>query len=107
MESEIDIEAVAEQRDELLNVDDMYDHDEEIPITGLFAAAFVHTHTDFESFDDLVAASPSDAACATELGTVPHGAWDEFVAETTGFEDEQALVMAARDQWVAKKLDLA
>lgn len=106
MGSEIDIEAVAEQCDDLPDVDDVYDH-EDIPVSELFDTSFVRTHTEFESFDDLVAASPSDAGSATDLETVPHGAWDGFVAATTDFEDEKALVMAARDQWIAKKLDLA
>lgn len=107
MVSEADIEAAAEQRDDLSDADDVYDHDEEVPITELFDVAFVQTHTEFESFDKLVAASPNDAESADELERVPHGVWDEFVAKTTEFEDEKALVMAARDHWVGKKLDLA
>ncbi|GAA0243266.1 hypothetical protein [Haladaptatus pallidirubidus] len=107
MVPETDIEAAVEQHDDLPGADDVYDHDEEIPITELFDAAFVQTHTEFELFDELVAASPSDADSADELETIPHRAWDEFVAQTTDFEDEKALVMAARDHWVAKKLDLA
>ncbi|WP_227355828.1 hypothetical protein [Haladaptatus salinisoli] len=106
MVSETDIEAAAEQRNDLPDADDVYDRNEEIPITELFDAVFVQSHTQFESFDELVAASPSNANSADELETVPHKAWDEFVAQTTDFEDEEALVMAARDHWVSKKLDL-
>lgn len=101
-----DIEAAAEQRDDLSTAADVHDSDEEIPITELFDAAFVQAHSEFESFDELVAASPSDASSADELETVRHGEWDEFVAETTDFAGEKALVMAARDHWVAEKLDL-
>ncbi|MFC6769615.1 hypothetical protein [Natrinema soli] len=101
-----DIEAAAEQRDDLPTAADVHDSDEEISLTELFDAAFVQAHSEFESFDELVAASPSDAASADELETVRHGEWDEFVAETTDLADEKALVMAARDHWVAEKLDL-
>ncbi|WP_101295930.1 hypothetical protein [Halegenticoccus soli] len=103
---EPDIEAVAEQRDTLPEASDVYDHDETPHVTDLFDVAFIRAHTEFESFDEMVAASPSDAASADELERVRHGEWDEFVAETTDFKNEKALVMAARDHWVAKRLDL-
>lgn len=101
-----DVEVAAEQRDDLPDADEVYDYDEEIPVSDLFDAVFVQTHTEFESFDKLVAASPSDASSADELEVVPHGMWDEFIAETTSFEDGKTLVMAARDHWVSKKLNL-
>jgi len=100
------IDAIDEQRDDLPDAADVHDRDEEIPITDLFDEAFVQTHTEFDSFDELVAASPNDAGSTAELETVPHGEWDEFVAERTDFDDERELVMAARDHWVGKKLDL-
>ncbi|WP_436348314.1 hypothetical protein [Natronorubrum sp. FCH18a] len=103
---ETDIEDVAAQRDDLPTAGDAYDTDEEIPVTDLFAESFIQERTEFDSFDEMVAASPSDADTTDELETVPHGVWDEFVAETTAFEDEQSFVMAARDHWVATKLDL-
>ena len=104
---ETDLEAVSAQRDDLPDADEVHDESEAIPITDVFDAEFVRERTEFESFDEMVAASPSDADSADDLGKVPHGAWDEFVAETTDFGDEEELVMAARDHWVAKKLDLA
>ena len=79
---------------------------EDIEVTDVFDDAFVSEHTAFESFDELVAASPSDAESAAELELVPDGSWDEFVAEHTDFDDEEAMVMAARDHWVAEQLDI-
>ncbi|SEV80250.1 hypothetical protein [Natrinema salifodinae] len=107
MAFETDLETAAAHRDDLPDPDEVYDFDAEIDVTDLFDAAFVREHTAFESFDELVAASPSDAGSADELETVPHGEWDEFVADATAFDDEQAFVLAARDHWVAKRLDLA
>lgn len=103
---ETDIEAAAEQRDSLPEASDVYDPNEELSATDMFDTAFVQSYTEFESFDEMVAASPSDASSADELDTVPHREWDEFVADTTDFDDEKSLVMAARDHWVAKRLDL-
>ncbi|ELZ24609.1 hypothetical protein C477_00325 [Haloterrigena salina JCM 13891] len=104
---ERDLEEVAAKQDDLPNVDDVYDEDEEIAIADVFDREFVTERTDFESFDELVAESPSEAGSAVELETVPHGEWDEFVAERTDFDDEETFVLAARDHWVAKRLDLA
>lgn len=106
MALESDVRAAAEQRDDLPTAADVHDPDTEIPLTDLFDAEFVQTHTEFSSFDDLVAASPSSADTAAELETVSEGEWDEFVAETTDFADEKALVLAARDHWVGKQLEL-
>ncbi|QSW97686.1 hypothetical protein [Haloterrigena alkaliphila] len=104
---ETDLEDAAAKRDDLPDADEVYDEGEEIPITDVFDDAFVAERTDFETFDELVAESPSEATSAADLETVPHGEWDEFVAERTEFENEQAFVMAGRDHWVAKRLDLA
>ncbi|AHG01470.1 hypothetical protein HALLA_03515 (plasmid) [Halostagnicola larsenii XH-48] len=104
---EIDLEDAAEKHDDLPAVDDVYDVDEEIPLAELFDDAFVDARTDFDTFDELVAASPSDADSADALETVGHGEWDEFVAERTAFDDGHELVMAARDHWVGKRLGLA
>jgi len=78
----------------------------DIGVTDVFDEAFVSEHTAFESFDELVAASPSDAESAAELELVPDGSWDEFVAGHTDFDDEEAMVTAARDHWVAEQLDI-
>ncbi|ELY62014.1 hypothetical protein [Natronococcus jeotgali] len=103
---ETSIEDAAAKREDLPNADEVYDEDEEIPVEDVFDDAFVRKRTDFESFDELVAASPSEADSAATLETVPHGEWNEFVAETTEFENEESFVLAARDHWVAKRLDL-
>ncbi|WP_280536942.1 hypothetical protein [Halopenitus sp. POP-27] len=100
------LENAAESRTDLPDADEVYDREESIPLSALFDDAFVTEHTDFETFDDLVAASPSEATSGADLGEVSSGTWDAFVAEHTDFADEEAFVMAARDNWVAKKLDL-
>ncbi|WP_440767188.1 hypothetical protein [Natronorubrum sp. DTA7] len=103
---ERDLEAVAAKRNDLPSAADVYDEGEEIPIEDVFDDAFVQARTEFETFDELVAASPSEVGSIDELETVSHGEWDEFVAESTDFDDEEAFVFAARDHWVAKRLQL-
>jgi len=101
-----DLEAAVETAEDVPAASDVYDPDDEIPVVDVFDDEFVTARTDFETFDEMVAASPSEAAAADELGTVADGEWDAFVAERTDFDDEEAMVFAARDHWVAKKLGL-
>jgi hypothetical protein len=106
MAKRTDIAEAAEAAEDLPDPHSVVARDEEVPIRDLFNDAFVRAHSEFGSFDEMVAASPSDAETADELGLVPDGLWDEFVAETTDFEDEEAMVFAAIDEWVARQLDL-
>lgn len=101
-----DLREAAEEADDLPDPRDIVAEDEEIPLDEMFDAEFMADHTDFETFDEMVAASPSEASSADELELIPDGAWDEFVAETTDFDDEEELVFAVRDHWVATKLGL-
>ncbi|SDK59990.1 hypothetical protein [Natronorubrum texcoconense] len=103
---ERDLEAVTAKRNDLPSAADVYDEGEDIPIEDVFDDAFVQARTEFETFDELVAASPSEAGSVEEFEKVSHGEWDEFVAESTEFDDEEAFVFAARDHWVAKRLQL-
>lgn len=106
MAHESDLAAAAAEADDLPDPRDIVGRDEEIPLEELFSESFVRDHTEFDSLDELVAASPAEADSAAELDKVPDGAWDEFVAETTDFDDEEELVFAVMDQWVADQLGL-
>ena len=96
----------AADADDLPDPRDVFDKYEEIPIADIFDDGFVNEFTDFETFDEMVAASPSDAGSAAELELVPDGTWDEFVAEATVFDAEEEMVFAARDHWVETQLGL-
>ncbi|AHG02067.1 hypothetical protein HALLA_01825 (plasmid) [Halostagnicola larsenii XH-48] len=101
-----DLEEAAQSRNDLPTAGDVYDTDEPIPLTEMFDDRFVGDRTEFDSFDELVAASPSDADSADAFEKVGHGEWDEFVSKTTEFANGEEFVMAARDHWVAKRLEL-
>ncbi|WP_262177499.1 hypothetical protein [Haloarcula laminariae] len=98
-------EAAAEAED-LPEPRDIVGENEEIPIEEIFDEAFMQANTDFETFDEMVAASPSEAESAATLELVPDGSWDSFVEETTTFADEEEMVFAARDHWVETQLGL-
>jgi hypothetical protein len=96
----------AADADDLPDPRDVSARHEEIPIADIFDDVFVDEFTDFETFDEMVAASPSDASSAAELELVPDGTWNEFVTEATVFDDEEEMVFAARDHWVETQLGL-
>lgn len=106
MAKDAELRRAAETAEELPDPRSVVGRDEEIPLERIFDEAFVREHTDFETFDGMVAASPSDATSADDLGKIGDGEWDAFVAETTVFEDEEAFVFAARDHWVEVQLGL-
>jgi hypothetical protein len=106
MADDSDLRRAAETAEDLPDPHSIVGRDEEIPLREIFDDAFIQEHTDFDTFDEMVAASPSDAADADELGKVGDDEWDAFVAETTVFEDEEEFVFAARDHWVAAQLGL-
>jgi hypothetical protein len=101
-----DMAEAAAEAENLPHPRDIVGEQEEIPIKDIFDEAFMREHTDFETFDEMVAASPSDVESTDDLGLVPDGTWDKFVAETTAFGDEKAFVFAARDHWVRTELGL-
>ena len=106
MSDDSELRRAAETAEDLPDPHSVVGRTEEVPLREVFDDAFVREHTEFGSFDEMVAASPSDATSADELGKVGDGEWDAFVAETTAFDDEEAFVFAARDYWVAVQLGL-
>jgi hypothetical protein len=106
MARESDLAEKAASADGLPDPHDIVAKDEEIPVRELFDEAFMRAHTAFETFDEMVAASPSDADSADDLSLVAEGSWDAFVAETTDFGGEEEMVFAAIDDWVGDRLGL-
>lgn len=106
MAQENDLAEAAAEADSLPNPRDIVGEHEEIPIEDIFDEMFVQANTDFENFDEMVAASPSEAESAADLELVPDGTWDAFIAESTAFTDEEEMVFAARDHWVETQLEL-
>lgn len=106
MAQKADLAEAAAEADDLPHPRDVIGKDEEIPIRDLFDESFMQEYTEFSSFDEMVAASPSDADSADELNLVSDGTWDEFISETTSFDDEEEMVFTVCDHWVATQLDL-
>ena len=106
MERDRDLAEAAAAAEEVPDPREVVGEHEEIPIRELFDESFMREYTDFDSFDEMVTASPSEADSADDLELVPDGTWDEFVAATTTFDDEREMIFAVRDHWVATQLGL-
>lgn len=106
MTRDAELRRAAETAEELPDPRSVVGRDEEIPLSEIFNETFIREHTDFETFDEMVAASPANATSTADLGKIGDGEWDAFVTETTVFEDEEAFVFAARDNWVETQLGL-
>ena len=106
MVTDAELRRAVETAEDLPDPHSIVGRDEEVPLREIFDEAFIGENTDFGTFDEMVAASPSEAANADELGKVGGGEWDAFIAETTIFADEEEFVFAARDHWVATRLGL-
>lgn len=103
---EDDLSKRSESADELRSRAADAPRSDEIDVTDVISDAFVAANTSFDTFDELVAASPADAETAAELGAVPRGSWDAFIAEHTVFADETEFVIEARDHWVGEQLNI-
>jgi hypothetical protein len=106
MAQETDLAERAAAADDLPDPHDVVGRDEEVPLRELYSDAFVSDHSRFDTFDEMVAASPAAAESADDLGRVAMGEWDEFVAANTAFDDEEEMTFAAIDAWVADRLGL-
>ncbi|WP_424009228.1 hypothetical protein [Haloferax denitrificans] len=105
MAPQINLEEAAKAT-ELPSAEEVLGDRDEIPIEELFDSEFMAQYTEFTTFEEMVRASPSNVDSLRELTLIPDGTWDEFVAETTTFDDEEEMVFAVRDHWVATKLGL-
>jgi len=106
MQRQSELEKAAEAAEDLPDPRDIVGESEEVPIREVFDEDFMTSNTNFDTFDEMVVASPSEATSADDLDRVGSNEWDDFVAETTIFEDEEDFVFAGRDHWVAKSLGL-
>ena len=106
MALEDDFEKRVDSIDALREKVDTAPRSEDIEISDFFGDRFIQKSTDFNSFNEMVHASPSEADSAANLDFVSVGTWDEFVQEHTIFTDEEEFIVEARDQWVADQLDL-
>lgn len=89
-------EVEAERLDELLGPLASFEAGGTVPAGELFPPAFVAEHTDAPDVEAYVEASPFSGPFAE----FPDDGWDEYVAETSAFDDWEAMQLAAALEWV-------
>lgn len=75
------------------------DDGESIAVADLFTDDFVADYTDFDSMEELLAASPTDGPVADTVRD-PSDDLDEFIAANSEFDSWLSFVGAAGDQFL-------
>lgn len=78
-----------------------------VPAADLFTADFMRHHSQFESFDQMLAASGFPVESLEDFAAIPDDEWDVFVRSSTTFTSWQAMQEAAGKEWVASQLGLS
>jgi predicted transcriptional regulator len=90
---------------DLLHRLDRFELAAEISVDDLFNLRFMHEHTAFESFDEMMtAAGVVVVRSLNELDTDDR--WKQFVIDRTSFESWAEMLDEATREWMASELDL-
>lgn len=77
-----------------------------VPVSELFTPEFMRRHTDFQTFDEMVAESRYNVESLGDVDRIPEARWDEVVRCGTGFESWAAMRRLAEEGWVRRELGL-
>jgi len=76
----------------------------QVPLTTMLSPAFMQHHTQFASFEAMLAASPFSVESAEDFKAIPDDEWDAFVRRATRFHSWEAMQKEAGVQWVKEQL---
>ncbi|MDL0123108.1 hypothetical protein [Halobacterium salinarum] len=82
------------------------DGENEVPMEEIFPSEFMRDHTDFDSFDELLEESQWDVETQEDFRAIPDEPFDEYIAETTDFQDWDEMYRTGGKQWMKKELGL-
>ena len=77
-----------------------------VPVSELLTSSFLSKHTRFLSTNDLFEASGFKVESTEDFEAIPSDKWDDFIRSVSSFENWQAMLAAAGEEWVSKKLGL-
>jgi hypothetical protein len=72
----------------------------------VFPPSFMERHTDAESFEAFVEESQWTVSSREEFAAIPQSEFDDYVADRTSFEDFEAMLGQAGEEWMARQLGL-
>lgn len=74
-----------------------------VSMTGLFEPPFMEAHTDFETFEQFLEASPWTVQAQEDFESIPDAELDEYVVETTDFDSWEAMLDAGSREMVENR----
>lgn len=80
------------------------DGENSVRMEEMFPAEFMEEHTEFGSFAELLQESQWDVEAQEDFEAIPDGPFDEFIAETTDFEDWEEMYTTAGREWISDEL---
>lgn len=89
--------ALADRAEEL-------DGDNEVTLGELLSPSFMQRYTDFESLEEFFEASPWTVETEDDLEEIPDDKFNEYVDQHTEFSDDEEMLAAAGEYWVARQL---
>lgn len=78
----------------------------EVSFEELFPPPLMAAHTNFSDMDAMLEESPWEVDSSDDFEQIPDSEWDRFVSEHTRFENWQAMMQEAVNEWARKKLEL-
>ena len=77
----------------------------DVPMPELFRSEFMLLNTEFESIEDLFAASSYKIQGSEDLAAIPDDDWDVFIRSKTRFASWEEMLQAAGQEYFARRLN--
>lgn len=75
-----------------------------IPLSELLTPSFLAKHTRFLSSNAFFEASGFQVESPEDFATIPDDKWDDFIRSISSFENWEAMLAAAGEEWAVKQL---
>lgn len=89
-------------------VDDLHEQaaalGDDAALDELLTPEFMERHAAAETIEELLAESPWPVESKADFADVPKDEFDDYVAESTEFENWDAMLEAAGSEWMASEL---
>lgn len=81
-----------------------FDGDDAVAVSDLFTDGFMQTHTEFASIGEFFEESPWRVETDEDFERLPEAAFDDYVADHTGFNSWEAMLSTAGREWALREL---
>lgn len=100
------LDEVLDSLDKLRQKSRDIDRTDKLSLGELFSDNFMKKYTDYDSIEKMFENSDFKIESQGDFEKIPDQEWDEYVRETTNFNNWEEMLSKAREEWIAKKLGL-